>query len=67
MTEDEALKINDLYKQIDTLTTENAVLREQNNHDHDHSDILDRLNDLASLVQEVSCKCDGNSKKCSTE
>ena len=34
MTEEEAHKINGLYKQIDTLTAENGALKQSNTHDH---------------------------------
>ena len=54
MTVDEAHKINDLYKQIDTLTAENTTLKE---HTHDHSDVLKRLDDLEIVLKDVACKC----------
>ena len=68
MTTEEAQKINDLYNQIDVLTAENVVLKEQiihyfDSHDNNNSAVLDRLNDLEVLVKDVACKCDKVSKK----
>jgi len=63
MTEEEALKINELYKQIDTLTAENETLKETGTqHSDQHTAILDRLDSLETLLKEVSCKCGTSSK-----
>jgi cell division protein FtsB len=44
MTVEEADKINDLYKQLDVLTAENATLKEH--VQHDHSELLERLKSI---------------------
>ena len=40
MTVEEAEKINGLFRQIDTLTAENAALK---NNTHDHSELTNKL------------------------
>jgi hypothetical protein len=54
MTVDEADKINDLYKQLDALTVENATLKEH--VQHNHSELLERL-------KSIEQKLDGRVKK----
>ena len=53
MTVPEADKINELYKQLDALTAENATLKEQ--VQHDHSELLERL-------KSIEQKLDGGAK-----
>tara|TARA_Y100000310_G_scaffold194590_1_gene194573 strand:+ start:912 stop:1094 length:183 start_codon:yes stop_codon:yes gene_type:complete len=55
MTEEEAHKINDLYKQIDTLTAENVDLKSAKIN-RLHSVILDRLDDLEALIKSPVSK-----------
>ena len=49
MTVEEASKVNELYKQIDSLTAENKLLREE---------VISRFDGLELLVKDIACKCD---------
>ena len=51
MTREEAHKINELYRQLDTLTAENAALQATVENKHDHKD-------LVLLLQSVDKKLD---------
>ena len=51
MTNEEALKINGLYAQIDQLTVENNTLKSTNNHDHD--DLLTKLTSIEVKLDKL--------------
>ena len=56
MTEQEAHKINDLYKQIDALTVENTTLKNTNESSHDHSDLLTKLESVEKKLDKLLSK-----------
>ena len=63
MTTPEALKVNELYKQLDVLTAENTQLKQANLNSDDHKTILDRLDTLEELMNSLLCKCEVGKKK----
>jgi hypothetical protein len=56
MTVQEADKINQLFKNIDTLTAENAALK---NNTHDHSELASKL---ISIEQKLDKLLEGKTK-----
>ena len=54
MTEEEALKINDLYRQLDVLRAENAALKAD--HTNSHDGILESLEEIKSLLSVKATK-----------
>jgi hypothetical protein len=54
MTEDEAHKINSLYKQIDVLTGENNALKENARTDTDLTPVLNRLTEIESTLKTLN-------------
>ena len=58
MTEAEALKINDLYKQVDSLTAENKLLKEE---------VVSRFDGVEELIKDLACKCGHEVNKCSVD
>jgi len=55
MTEQEATKINDLYKQIDLLTVENTTLKStQSNSSTDLTPVLTRLESIEDSLKTLS-------------
>ena len=66
MKVEDAHKVNELFRQIDVLSAENRALKESV-PSHSDKTVLARLDDLEALIKEVSCKCDGSSKKSSTK
>tara|TARA_R110002020_G_scaffold190748_2_gene390357 strand:- start:513 stop:683 length:171 start_codon:yes stop_codon:yes gene_type:complete len=54
MTEEEAHKINELFKQIDTLTTENNALKAA--AAHDHGSLETRLDSIEASLQKLTGK-----------
>jgi transposase-like protein len=63
MTTPEALKVNELYKQLDVLTAENVQLKQASSSTDEHKVILDRLDTLEELINSLLCKCDVGKKK----
>ena len=51
MTNDEALKINGLYAEIDKLTVENTTLKSTSSHDH--TDLANKLNSIESKLDKL--------------
>tara|TARA_R110002020_G_C15906596_1_gene741538 strand:- start:122 stop:301 length:180 start_codon:yes stop_codon:yes gene_type:complete len=51
MTNDEALKINGLYAQIDQLTVENNTLKSTSNNDHDN--LLTKLSSIEVKLDKL--------------
>ena len=58
MTEQEAHKINDLYRQIDNLISQNTALKEAKSHDH--SSLEDKLESIEGKLDKLLSK--GSSK-----
>ena len=54
MTEEEALKINELYKQLDVLGAENAALKSNNSGSHEK--VLASLEEIKDLLREKALK-----------
>tara|TARA_R110002050_G_scaffold68910_2_gene149285 strand:+ start:2496 stop:2672 length:177 start_codon:yes stop_codon:yes gene_type:complete len=54
MTEQEAHKINDLYKQIDTLTAENTALKTAGSNGH--SELVDLLKSVDTKIDKLTSK-----------
>ena len=50
MTVEEAEKINGLFRQIDTLTAENAALK---NNTHDHSELTNKLISIEAKLDKL--------------
>ena len=50
MTVQEAEKINSLFKQIDILTAENAILK---NNTHDHSELTNKLISIEAKLDKL--------------
>lgn len=51
MTEEEAHKINELFRQIDTLTAENRALKDSSAHDH--SSLEDKLASIENKLDKL--------------
>ena len=51
MTNEEALKINSFYAEIDKLTVENNTLK--NTSSHDHTDLLSKLDSIDSKLDKL--------------
>ena len=56
MTEEDARKINDLYKQIDVLNAQNQTLRESVNVGTDLTPVLDRLQGVEDALKALNTK-----------
>jgi hypothetical protein len=54
MTEQDALKVNDLYKQLDVLAAENAVLKSNNGESQEK--VLASLEEIKGLLREKALK-----------
>ena len=53
MTETEAHKINELFKQIDNLTAENSALKEVSSNQHDHTDLLAAVTSIDAKLDKL--------------
>ena len=63
LSTEEINKVNDLYTQLDVLAAENKLLKERtDSSNHDHSDILNRLDDLEELIKDLASKSDKSKK-----
>ena len=58
LSTEEITKVNDLYKQLDLMTAENSLLKDQ---------LGRRFDDIERLIEELGSKWDANSKKSSTK
>ena len=56
MTEEEAHKINDLYKQIDLLNAQNQTLKESAVTGTDLAPVLDRLQAVEDALKALNTK-----------
>ena len=48
LTNTEVDKINELYQQVDSLTAENKLLREE---------VVSRFDVIEQLIKDLACKC----------
>ena len=53
LSTDEINKVNHIYKQVDILTAENNLLRENT---HDHSNLLGKLESIESKLDKLLIK-----------
>jgi hypothetical protein len=56
LSENEINKVNNIYNQVDTLTAENKVLKD---NIHDHSDLLAKLDSIESKLDTLLSKGTG--------